>query len=401
VPFPAQAPDSFHYLQVAAGSHRQTALGSDQHIYTWDSQQPTPTILATSRNTQFTSISMNDNLLLAVDRQGQIQHYQASQDPQPTEQATLNLPGKAQAVTAGASATRILALDSDGQAWTWDAGKTGQAKPARVKQDPGTRLIQAQPLSKGFLLLDSKGQARYLADSTTSPIAAGLPDGVQASRLTTGNDQAVITDTDGHVWAWKPDKTPIRADNRKQAYVQAAAAGSRITAIDRQGNIFTWSLDPQSNPGKPARLDTTAAPTLETASMDGQPLKLSKTGEAWQVDIPAHKPGPAAITITGRQDGQPFTRSLSYTVDQTLTRDNEQSATHTATFDTAGGSPKFPDQPVSYPYGRIQRPSPDPTREGYQFDGWFIGQVAYDFSKPVTKDLTLTAKWTRLDSNNT
>ena len=407
VPFPAQAPNGFHYLQATAGSHWHAALRSDQQIYTWTSGQSTPTILDTSQNTQFASISINDDRLMAVDRQGQVHAFQASQkdsqnkDPKPDGQETTSLPRKAQAVTAVASATRILALDSDGQAWTWDAGMTAQAKPARVKQDPGTRLIQAQPLSTGFLLLDSKGQARYLADSTTSPIAAGLPDGVQASRLTTGNDQAVITDTDGHVWAWKPDKTPIRADNRKQAYVQAAAAGSRITAIDRQGNIFTWSLDPQSNPGKPARLDTTAAPTLETASMDGQPLKLSKTGEAWQVDMPARKPGQATITITGRQDGQPFTRSLSYTVDQTLTRDNEQSATHTATFDTAGGSPKFPDQPVSYPYGRIQRPSPDPTREGYQFDGWFIGQVAYDFSKPVTKDLTLTAKWTRLDSNNT
>ena len=49
----------------------------------------------------------------------------------------------------------------------------------------------------------------------------------------------------------------------------------------------------------------------------------------------------------------------------------------------------------------MKRPSPDPTREGYLFDGWFINQVAYDFSKPVTRDLTLTAKWTPASRNST
>ncbi|MBI0089106.1 InlB B-repeat-containing protein, partial [Bifidobacterium sp. W8113] len=136
------------------------------------------------------------------------------------------------------------------------------------------------------------------------------------------------------------------------------------------------------------------APTLETAGTDGQPLKLSRTGDAWQTDIPARQPGPAAITITGRQDDQPFTRNLNYTVDQTLTRGAEPRSTLTVHFDTGGGKPEPADQTVSTPNGRVKRPSPDPAREGYLFDGWFIGQVAYDFSRPVTQNLTLTAKWT-------
>ncbi|WP_445338782.1 RCC1 domain-containing protein [Bifidobacterium sp. ESL0822] len=403
VPFPAQASDGFHYLQAAASSQWQAALGSDQHIYTWTSQQSTLSILDNSQNTGFTSISINENRLLAVDRQGQIHAYPVGQNPNPElkEQAATSLPGKTQAVTAVASDSRVLIVDAAGQAWTWDAGKTGSVKPERVKQDPGTRTVQAQALSKGFLLLDSKGQARYLDDSTTNPAAAGLPDGVQASRITTGNDQAIITDTDGHVWAWKPGKTPIRADNRNQAYAQAAEAGRKITAISKQGYIFTWSLDAQGNQGEPAKLDTTQAPTLESASMDGQPLKLSKKNDTWQTDAPAHKPGPVSLVIAGRQDGQPFTRNLKYTVDQTLTRDAEPGSPHTVTFNTAGGSQAPKPQQVSYPYGRVKRPSPNPTREGFLFDGWFIGQVAYDFSRPVTKDLTLTAKWTPAGRNST
>ena len=49
----------------------------------------------------------------------------------------------------------------------------------------------------------------------------------------------------------------------------------------------------------------------------------------------------------------------------------------------------------------MKRPSPDPTRQGFLFDGWFIGEIAYDFSKPVTQNLTLTAKWTPKNRNNT
>ena len=404
LPFPAQAADGFHYLQVAAGSRQQAALGSDQQIYTWTSQQSTPAILGTGQDAGFTSININDDRLLAVNRQGQVHAFQASQkdsqNTKPDEQETTSLPGKAQAVLAVASPSRILALDAHGQAWTWDAGKTGSAKPERVKQDPGTRLIQAQALSKGFLLLDSKKQARYLADNTTSPTAACLPDGVQARHITANKDQAIITDEDGHVWAWKPSKAPIRADNRRQAYLQATAAGNKITAIDSKGSIFTWNPDTQGNQGKPAGIDTTHAPTLESASMDGQALTLNKKDDSWQADIPASHPGQTTIHIAGRQDGQSFTRSLGYTVDQTLTREVQQGTAYTVHFNTGEGGPTPQDQNIQPVYGRIQRPSPDPTRQGYLFDGWFIGQVAYDFSRPVDKDLTLTAHWTPAGRNS-
>ena len=407
VPSPSQASNGFYYQQAATGSRWQAALGSDQHIYTWASRQATPTILDTSQNTRFTSISIsiNGDQLLAVDRQGRIHAFQDSQtgsrnpNQKLTEQAETSLPGKAQAVTASASASRILALDTDGQAWTWDASKLGKAQPARIKQDPGMRIVQAQALNQGFLLLDADGQARYLANSATDSAPVNLPDGVQASSVATNKNQAMIVDKDGHVWAWKPGEAPKRTDNGNQPYMQAAEAGNRITAISRQGNMFTWSLDPQSHPDKPASINTTTAPNLESASMDGQPLKLTKKSHSWQADIPARKPGSAAITLAGRQDGQPFTRSLNYTVNQPLTRDAQQSITHTVTFNADEGSPEPAAQTVSAPYGRVKRPTPDPTREGFQFDGWFIGEVAYDFSKPVTKDLALTAKWTESQNN--
>ena len=405
VPFPAQAADGFRYLQAAAGNHWQAALGSDQRIYTRTSQQPEPIILDIGRNTRFTSISINDDLLLAMDRQGQVHAYQASdadsqnQNPQLIQQAATSLPGNAQAVTAVASGSRILIVDADGQAWTWDTANTGNAKPARVKQDPDMRIVQAQALSRGFLLLDADGQAWYLYNSTASMTSVGLPDGAKASQITANKDQTMITDKDGRIWAWKPGETPIRADNGSQQYMQAAKVGNRTTAISKQGSMFTWSPDPQDKPGKPARLDTGTAPTLESASMDSQPLKLTRNNDSWQADMPTRQPGPTTILIAGRQDGQPFTRSLNYTVDQPLTRSIEPRSTLTVRFDTGGGSPEPADQNFTTPYGRVKRPSPNPTRQGFLFDGWFTGQVAYDFSRPVTKDLTLTARWSPANRN--
>lgn len=62
----------------------------------------------------------------------------------------------------------------------------------------------------------------------------------------------------------------------------------------------------------------------------------------------------------------------------------------TVSFDTAGGS-KVASQKVE-DGAKASRPA-DPTRSGYSFDGWYKGGSKYDFSTPVTADVTLTARW--------
>lgn len=47
--------------------------------------------------------------------------------------------------------------------------------------------------------------------------------------------------------------------------------------------------------------------------------------------------------------------------------------------------------------GKLVKPA-DPTRDGYTFGGWYTDEACtqvYDFSTPVTADLTLYAKWTK------
>ncbi len=64
--------------------------------------------------------------------------------------------------------------------------------------------------------------------------------------------------------------------------------------------------------------------------------------------------------------------------------------TYTVTFDSDGGSAV--DAQTVVEGAAAQKPA-DPTKSGYTFAGWFVGEVEYDFTAAVTADVTLKAKW--------
>ena len=66
-------------------------------------------------------------------------------------------------------------------------------------------------------------------------------------------------------------------------------------------------------------------------------------------------------------------------------------ANYTVTFDTNGGS-KVNSQTI--PYGETAKTPAIPAKTGYTFAGWYLEGEKFNFSTPVTKDMTLTAKWT-------
>ncbi|WP_052323229.1 RCC1 domain-containing protein [Bifidobacterium sp. 7101] len=393
VPSPRDTSGEVRFITGVVGDDRYAALSRDHRIYTWSKVGETPALLDTG-STTYTSIAIAADRLIAADRKGQVHIWTSKGEP--TGKA-ISLPKQALAIKAAGNADRMLALDSKGQVWIWwqDTFDTGQIQPVKL----ANRIVQISAMDHGFMLLDSTGQTSYLDNRQTQPETLVLSDHSAITVISCDATQTVLVDIRGRLWAWHPGNKPTRADDGNQQYMQAVKAGNRITALNRNGGIYRWSLEEQGQPGQPARLDTTQAPTLESVSMDSQPLTLTRNNGSWQADIPPSKPGPAVILITGRQDGQPLTRSLTYTVDQTLTRDTEPRSTLTVHFDTGGGNPEPEDQSFPVTNGKVKRPSPDPSREGYLFDGWFIGEVAYDFSRPVSKDLTLTAKWT--ESRNT
>ncbi|MBO4823282.1 MAG: leucine-rich repeat protein [Clostridia bacterium] len=63
---------------------------------------------------------------------------------------------------------------------------------------------------------------------------------------------------------------------------------------------------------------------------------------------------------------------------------------YTVTFNTDGGN-NIAEQIIRVD-NLVTKPT-NPTKDGYTFKGWFIGDDEYDFATPVTADMTLTAQW--------
>lgn len=63
----------------------------------------------------------------------------------------------------------------------------------------------------------------------------------------------------------------------------------------------------------------------------------------------------------------------------------------TVTFDSNGGAEV---EPIFITSGATIT-APETSREGYNFDGWFYAGAMFDFSTPITENITLTAKWSR------
>ena len=76
--------------------------------------------------------------------------------------------------------------------------------------------------------------------------------------------------------------------------------------------------------------------------------------------------------------------------DMTLTAIWEKAESYTVTFNSKGGS-TVKSQTV-LENGKVTKPA-NPKRNGYVFVEWQLDGKAYDFTKVVTKDITLTAKW--------
>ena len=66
---------------------------------------------------------------------------------------------------------------------------------------------------------------------------------------------------------------------------------------------------------------------------------------------------------------------------------------YTVTFNSYGGTPVPPAQKVEYGLTAAE-PTSAPTKTGYTFDGWYLGDEKYDFSDAVEQDITLKAQWT-------
>lgn len=88
-------------------------------------------------------------------------------------------------------------------------------------------------------------------------------------------------------------------------------------------------------------------------------------------------------TVDGKKDNQ--------------SKDNNTDTvkTYTVTFNSDGGS-NVAKKTISA-NSKVSKPT-DPTKSGYKFLGWYLNGSAYNFNNKVTKNITLTAKWEKVDT---
>ena len=97
----------------------------------------------------------------------------------------------------------------------------------------------------------------------------------------------------------------------------------------------------------------------------------------------------------GSWDTDPATAILNG--DTTFTYKFEPIPVYTVTFN-ANGHGTAPDQIMIYSGKKVVRPAMD-NEDGWTFDGWYTDsdcKTAFDFSKPVTSNIELFAKWTEI-----
>ncbi|MBR5577742.1 MAG: beta-N-acetylglucosaminidase domain-containing protein, partial [Lachnospiraceae bacterium] len=66
---------------------------------------------------------------------------------------------------------------------------------------------------------------------------------------------------------------------------------------------------------------------------------------------------------------------------------------HTVSFNSMGGTEV--ESRMVEDNGKVAKPI-NPTKEGFRFAGWYLGDTAYNFTAPITSSITLTARWTEI-----
>ena len=143
--------------------------------------------------------------------------------------------------------------------------------------------------------------------------------------------------------------------------------------------IFIYALN---NSKFEVKFDTNGGNKIETVTV--------KKNE--RVEAPKDPKKKGYVFVEWQKDGKTYDFKKKVTENMTLKAKWLPEIYVTVTLDSNGGSELEPVQIVSG--SKISKDDLEkPTREGYTFAGWLIGENKYDFNKKITSNLTLTASW--------
>ncbi|TSJ86187.1 hypothetical protein FPK29_00270 [Bifidobacterium polysaccharolyticum] len=463
------------FTQAGSGNGFSVALGSDGNLYSMGGgnergqlgngttttsydklgKAPLPTGVR-----QFTQISVGFGHSLALDSDGNLYSwgrndcgqlgYGTTDDNSHATPSKVNLPaGVTEFTQISAGTDYSLAMGSDGNLYSWgetvfnalgrSSSTTPANQPGKVTMPAGVR--QFTQISAGYthsLALGSDGNLYSWGNNTSSqlgrtptstmpanqPGKVTMPTGVkQFTQISAGNGYSLAMGSDGNLYSWgdntngqlgrnpsaAKDGTPGKVAMPAGITITQASAPNMINgyfslALGSDGNLYSWGDNSASQLGRdtsgkfdsnPGMVDFPEKPKptgVKFGGTAGTSLTDNKDG-TWSVSTPPHAGGKTDVTINWNMNGQQPDAHLTYTYINP----------YTVTFDSAGGKPTPGQQRITE--GRqATRPTSSPSKDGFLFDGWFLkdaegkSDVAYDFSQPVTADITLVAHWSPADT---
>ena len=149
--------------------------------------------------------------------------------------------------------------------------------------------------------------------------------------------------------------------------------------------VENWSTRYSGSKGQTFNFDSMVKAAIEKA------MSMDPDNKPVNVEAAVYYPGsdeqPASEITYGGEDinWQPQNGNSAYFWVKATTY-------YQVSFDSDGGSP-VASQTVAY-NGTATKPDSDPTRDGYTFLGWYIGDNFFEFEEtPIIESITLTAKW--------
>ena len=404
------------FTQISVGFGHSLALDTNGNIYSWGNNDygelgRTPTgatpadrpgiVTVPSGYTTFTQISGGTFSSFALDSDGNLYSWgdnafgELGRD---TNTQPADRPYKVIIFSGYTTFTQIeasrgnffnLAIASDGNLYSWGNNKNGQ-----LGRD--TSRISASTISK-------------------VPMPAGVSRFIQASP---GYTHSLALGSDGNLYSWgdnsqgqlgrdtggKQDGTLKKVITPKEVkYVRTSAGGflgsEYCLALGSDGNLYSWGSTSGGQLGRDTSGKFDVQPGMVNFPGKPKPTGVSfggtagtnltaNTGGTWSVITPPHAGGKTDVTVSWSRNGQQPDAHLSYTY----------ISSYTVAFDSDGGKPT-PDPQRITEGQQATRPTASPAKDGFLFDGWFLkdaegdSKVAYDFSQPVTGNITLVAHW--------
>ena len=281
---------------IDAGGYHTCALDEESDAYCWGNntegqlgtgvtsgKRDEPQAVRMLFGTKFQQISVGRNHTAAIDLTGNIWVWGANFDGQLGDGTTQYSPFMKQVVfpealtftKVEAGRRHTVALDQNGEVWTWghngsgqlgDSTTTDRLTPVKVQMPEGVTFTDVYAGGGRTMALTASGEYwgwgfngnGRLGDGTTEdkliPVKGILPDGVTLTELSAGNTYTLALDNSGKLWAWgfnsdgqlgngttdhSSELVPV--DLPSNITVESASAGRRHNlAIATDGSVWAW-----------------------------------------------------------------------------------------------------------------------------------------------------------------